>query len=124
MTTWADPLDSEHALDGSTGGPALTGDPVADCQQYQQLSGKPAIVDPVAFTAARRSSSSPVGRRRPMARRSYPIPLTGRPRFGLDAALGDWVDGGRSQCFTKANAVPYMEDEIAPPGPGPGGPPR
>ena len=114
MATWREPLGSDDALD-STGGPALTGDPVADCQRYQQEAGQPQIADAVAFT---RNGSVFVTPREQ-------VPADGRPLVAdpvleadrasairLDAALEDWVDGGRSRCFTKTDAVPYLTAEI------------
>jgi hypothetical protein len=38
--------------DLTSGGPPLTGDPVADCARYQELAGLPPIEDPVAFRDA------------------------------------------------------------------------
>jgi hypothetical protein len=112
MTTWQDPNGTTEQLD-STGGPPLTGDPVADCQRYQQLSGRPEIADPVAFTRGGYIYVVPRGQ----------VPADGRPLVAsaadtaaamrLDAALGDWVDGGSSRCFTRETAVPYMQSEIA-----------
>jgi hypothetical protein len=112
MTTWQDPSDSDEPLD-STGGPALTGDPVADCQRYQQLSGRPEINDPVAFT---RNGYVYVAPRDQVP--SDGTPLTAATAdtaaaMRLDAALQDWVDGGNSRCFTSTTAVPYMKAEIA-----------
>lgn len=113
MTTWQDPADSEHALDGSTGGPPLTGDPVADCQRYQQLSGKPAIADPVAFTRGGRVFVVPRGQVPAEAQPVTNDPADVAAGLRLDAALDDWVDGGHSRCFDRTTAVPYMKAEIA-----------
>ncbi len=50
MTTWVDPTTEAWDPALVTGGPAITGDPVADCQEYQALSGREPIADAVAFT--------------------------------------------------------------------------
>lgn len=112
MATWTDPLTTDGAPTW-TGGPALTGDPVADCQRYQELAGKPRISDPVAFT---RNGSVFVAPR-------AEVPADGRLLAGsdaerakeirLDASVTDWVDGGSSRCFTKADAVPFMQSQLA-----------
>jgi hypothetical protein len=112
MTTWQDPSDSDEPLD-STGGPALTGDPVADCQRYQKLSGRPEINDPVAFT---RNGYVYVAPRDQVPSDGTPLtpgPADTAAAMRLDAALQDWVDGGNSRCFTTKTAVPYMKAEIA-----------
>ncbi|GAB3435447.1 hypothetical protein GCM10027517_04610 [Phycicoccus ginsengisoli] len=115
MTRWQDP--GRPGLD-ATGGPTLSGDPVADCQRYQQLSGRPEIPDPVAFTRGGSTSVfvAPHGQ----------VPADGTPvatsaagqadaagALRLDAGLGDWVDGGASRCFTRENAPAYLKGEIA-----------
>ena len=112
MTKWADPLESEHALDGSTGGPPLTGDPVADCQRYQQLSGEPAIVDPVAFTRGGQVFVVPRGQTPTDGEAIVADPADRAAAIRLDAAFDDWVDGGHSRCFDRTTAVPYMKSEI------------
>ncbi|GIG41423.1 hypothetical protein [Cellulomonas phragmiteti] len=43
LSRWDAPEDER------SGGPMLTGDPVADCQRYQELTGLPPIEDAVAF---------------------------------------------------------------------------
>lgn len=111
MSTWRDPLGGDDPLD-ATGGPPLTWDPVADCQRYQQLSGRPEIADAVAFTRKGLTFVTP----------REQVPADGQvlvadhadraAAIRLDAALDDWVDGGHSRCFTMATAVPYMNSEL------------
>ena len=111
MTTWQDPLEGDGVLD-ATGGPPLTGDPVADCQRYQQLSGKPPIVDPVAFE---RDGAVFVTPREQAPKDGRDLETTAAERAAgmrLDAALDDWVDGGRSRCYDRATAVPFMQAQI------------
>lgn len=112
MTRWKDPNGTTDRLD-STGGPPLTGDPVADCQRYQHLSGRPQIADPVAFT---RNGYVYVVPRAEVPADGVPVARTESDTakvMRLDAALEDWVDGGNSRCFTKDTAVPYMRSQIA-----------
>ena len=115
MARWQDP-DRPGA--DTTGGPALSGDPVADCQRYQQLSGRPEIADPVAFTRGG-SASVYVAPRDQVPADGTPVASGGTVAadtagaLRLDAALGDWVDGGSSRCFTRTDAPAYMEQEIA-----------
>jgi hypothetical protein len=111
MTTWQDPLDNDGPQD-STGGPELTGDPVSDCQRYQQLSGKPQIADAAAFTRFGGLYVAPRGQVPADGQLLVPDPAERSATIRLEAALEDWVDGGNSKCFNAAEAVPYMQSEI------------
>jgi hypothetical protein len=111
MTTWQDPLDNDGPQD-STGGPELTGDPVSDCQRYQQLSGKPQIADAAAFTRFGGLYVAPRGQVPADGQLLVPDPAERSATIRLEAALEDWVDGGNSKCFNAAEAVPYLQSEI------------
>lgn len=114
MTTWDDPLDGDSGT--STGGPALTTDPVADCQRYQELTGGEPITDPVAFTYNGQTFVAPRG--------EVPADLVGvavqapaapdaEARMRLENSLEDAVDGGRSTCFDLEEGLAFAEAEIA-----------
>ncbi len=109
LTTWHDPGASD--LD-ATGGPALTGDPIADCQRYQQEEGRPAIADPVAIEWHGRTVVAPRGE---IPAGSDPLPAAtsadARTRE-LRASLGDYVDGGSARCFTAATGKTFADKEI------------
>lgn len=104
MTTWVDPLTTENAP--STGGPALTTDPVADCQRYQRESGNPRSPTPLPSAETVRSSSS-LGIRCPPTGIPWGRPLpTRRPPWscGLRSVTGSMV--GRVDVTTAPPAPP------------------
>jgi hypothetical protein len=90
----------------------FTGDPVADCQRYEQLAGRPAINDPVAF---RRYGELVVGPRSEVPKdvtvlaAATPVETATRE---LAASLTDWVDGGRSRCLTRSQAIAFANAEL------------
>lgn len=114
LSRWVDPLTADEGefAQAATGGPPITGDPVADCQEYQQMTGRPAIPDAVAFTyngdAIYVTPKSDV----PAAGVALP-PTTGGPAFELRHSFSDLVDGGNSRCFTAAEALAFAKAEVA-----------
>jgi len=108
VTRWDAPREE------ASGGPWITGDAVADCAQYQELSGLPPIEDAVAF----RIAGDPAHYVAPRAEApseaelvdSDPQQLAVRE---LDSSMRDWVDGGRAQCLDEADAVAWAESELA-----------
>ena len=98
MSTYVDPATND--LRETTGGPPITSDPIADCQQYQQLSGREPIRNPVAITRddmtivapADEIPSAAVAAQRPTDREEA--------MTRLQQSLDDYVDGGLSRCFT------------------------
>lgn len=111
MTTWVDPLTS--GADESTGGPALTSDPVADCQLYQRESGRPQIADAVAFTRGGQVFVAPRDEVPTGGVLLAPAPANAAAAMELQASLGDWVDGGESGCYTRASGPAYIRSELA-----------
>lgn len=94
---------------GAVGGPFLTGDPVADCASYVELTGHPTIVDPVAFWSNHTVWVAPAAQVPDDAERqddwSQQVALR-----ELDATLNDCV---RSQCTPVEEAVPTVEWIVA-----------
>jgi hypothetical protein len=110
MMTWQDPAGEQGTA--TSGGPALTADPVADCQRYQALSGKPPIKDPVAFAHNGRVFVAP-RQELPADGRVQAAPsLEDARSMELDAGLEDWVDGGNSRCFSRSSAQAFMDSEL------------
>lgn len=109
MTAWQDP---ESPGSESTGGPALTGDPVEDCQRYQQLSGKPPIDDAVAFTWNGLTVVAPRDQVPSEGREITAAPADTAVGVAVARVLDDQVDGGRSRCHTAETAVPYVQGEL------------
>lgn len=114
QSRWVDPLtaDEDDYAEATTGGPPITGDPVADCQQYQELTGRPDIRDAVAFTyngdAIYVTPASDV----PPDAVELP-PFEAGPAFELKHSFSDMVDGGNSRCFNAAEALAFAKAEIA-----------
>lgn len=109
-TQWAD--QTKEILD-STGGPALTGNPVADCQRYQTLSGRPPIEDPVAFRLG--SPEIFVAPRSQVPADSTMLPAA-TPRDDalseLEASTSDMVDGLGSRCLSGDEALVFAHSEL------------
>lgn len=111
---WVDPLTADEGefAQAATGGPPITGDPVADCQEYQQLTGRPAIPDAVAFTYNGEAIYVTPRSEVPAAGVALP-PTSGGPAFELKNAFSDMVDGGNSRCFTADEATAFAKAEVA-----------
>lgn len=96
----------------STGGPALTGDPVADCQHYNELEGLEPITDPVGFRSEGLLFVAP--------RSDVPAGATllasptaeDEGRRELEASLNDMVDGLRFGCPTVEQASAFVDSEL------------
>lgn len=112
LTTWEDPLDGQPT---ASGGPALSADPVADCQEYQRLTDGAPISDPVAFSYNGQTFVTP--------RQQVPdlegVSILSAPTIEddkllrLSNSLEDVVDGGRSRCFTTDEAgVAFAKAEL------------
>lgn len=97
---------------GAVGGPFLTGDPVADCASYVELTGHPTIVDPVAFWSNYTVWVAPAAQVPDDAERQDDWSQEVAVRE-LDATLNDWVDGVRSTCTPVEEAVPTVEGVLA-----------
>lgn len=103
-----------HVPDGTQredqyGGSQLTDDPIADCDTYAELTGKPRIVDPVATTY---QNSLVVGPRQGMP--ADAVPITDLPKVReLERSLEDYVDGGLSRCFDTASGEQFVRAELA-----------
>jgi hypothetical protein len=112
---WTDPTTADtDALDqASSGGPALTGDPVADCQRYQKLTGRPPITDPVAFFYNSFVFVTPRSQVPASAALFLQSAKLGAARRELEASLGDWVDGAMSRCFSEAETTAFARHELA-----------
>lgn len=99
--------------DLTSGGPALTGDPVADCARYQDLAGLPPIDDPVAF----RDSWHPVvvvPRDQVPAGAELLTPASGADLAAqeLEASVYDLVDGPATGCPDAATAAAAAQAEL------------
>ena len=96
----------------STGGPPLTGDPVADCQHYNDLEGVDPIADPVAFRFENMLFVAPRGDV-PEGSSLLAAPTAqDEARRELQASLHDLVDGLRAQCFTADEASAFVTGEL------------
>lgn len=114
QSRWVDPLtaDEEDFAAATTGGPPITGDPVADCQQYQELTGRPAIRDAVAFTY--NGDAMYVTPRSDVPADGVEVPpFEAGSAFELKHSFSDMVDGGRSRCFSPAEATAFAKAEVA-----------
>ncbi|GEM_PF-1472185 len=85
--------------DLTSGGPSLTGDPIADCVTYQDLAGLPPIPDPVAFADAWHPvvvvPRDQVPEGATVLATASPADLAARE---LEASLHDLVDGPDATC--------------------------
>ncbi len=99
--------------DLTSGGPALTGDPVADCARYQELAGLPPIEDPVAF----RDDWFPVvvvpRDQVPADAELLDVATPGDlAAQELQASLHDSVDGPATGCLDPATATAAAQAEL------------
>jgi hypothetical protein len=110
-TQWAD--QTQEILD-NTGGPPLTGNPVADCQRYQAQSGRPPIQDPVAF---RRSNPEIYVLPRSQVPADSTVLPAATPRdealSELQSSTDDLVDGLGSRCLSGEEARVFAHSELA-----------
>ncbi|KGN39580.1 hypothetical protein [Knoellia subterranea] len=111
LSVWVDP-QSPDAAKGSTGGPELSADPIADCQKYQEMAGKPPIADPVAFTHGGMTYVTPKKAVPPSADPAPTVKPNADAPTILRATLGDYVDGGNSRCFTGEEASEFVAKEM------------
>ncbi|PFG33028.1 hypothetical protein [Sanguibacter antarcticus] len=113
LSEWANPNEVSWDEEGiATGGPALTSDPVADCQQYQELSERPPVDDPVAFRW--HSPSVYVAPRAQVpadATLLVPDPEAG-PVFELTLSIFDLVDGLGARCLGTDETVLAARAEL------------
>ena len=111
VSTWTDPTSS--APSNATGGPPITDDPVADCQQYQQLAGRPPINDPVALDyGGGLIVVAPAAQVPADAPRADPPSARTEALTRLEHSLEDYVDGGKSRCFdSTAEAMAWARAE-------------
>lgn len=105
LTQWGAPEEER------SGGSVLTGDVVADCQQYQALTGLPVIEDPVAFRFEGVLYVTPRGEV-PDGARLEPVDPQALALHELETSLGDWVDGLGAQCLDEAGAVAAARAEL------------
>lgn len=105
LTQWDSP-ETERS-----GGPLLTGDPIADCEEYQALTGLPAIADPVAFRVDGRLIVGPRGEV-PAGATLEPVDPDSLALRELEASLRDEVDGLGSQCLDEQAAVVAARAEL------------
>lgn len=108
LTEWPE----ESFAEGS-GGVPLTGDDIADCQRYQELTGGPYIEDPMVI---RRGDMRIVAPRDQVPAEYLALEVlsddTAAVIRELTASMGDWIDGGRSQCFTAETASAFVAGEL------------
>lgn len=109
MTSWSAPGDAAHAAE-QYGGVPLTTDPIADCDHYADLTGKPRIIDPVAV---RWQDWQVVGPRAGMPVEAVPITQREDPRiFELENSFDDYVDGGLSTCLDETTGSQLAHSEL------------
>ncbi|VTR76131.1 hypothetical protein [Cellulomonas hominis] len=97
----------------SSGGPVLTGDPVADCAHYQELVGLPPIPDPVAFRDAWHPVVvAPADQVPPDATLLPGSTPQDRAVRELEATFHDYVDGVSSTCATPDEAIAAAQAEL------------
>lgn len=112
LTEWADPHRVNlEAAGRATGGPPLTGDPVADCQQYQALSGLPPIDDPVAFHWGPSTYVAPRSQVPADATLLEPEVDAG-PVHELSLSTDDYIGGLGARCLSTDDAVTAAQAEL------------
>ncbi|MGV8967784.1 MAG: hypothetical protein ACOH2F_16080 [Cellulomonas sp.] len=112
LTHWAGINDG---FADSTGGPPLTADSVADCQQYQALSGRPPIDDPVAFRVGAvdpRIFVAPQDQVPAGATLLLAVTPRDEALFELDASAVDMIDGLGSRCLAGDEANVFAQAEL------------
>lgn len=114
LTEWNDPNRVDvGATDRTTEGPPLTGDPVADCQQYQALSGRPPIDDPVAFLWGGQRLTYVAPRSQAPADATLLQPdVDAGATHELHLSLDDWIGGLGARCFSTDDAVTAAQTEL------------
>lgn len=112
LTEWADPNRVDIEADGrATGGPPLTGDPVADCQEYQALSGRPLIDDPVAFHWGPSTYVAPRSQAPADATLLAPRVDAGA-EHELSLSIDDYIGGLGARCLSTGDAVTAAQAEL------------
>lgn len=130
VTSWHAP--DVDRRDDQYGGPELSTDPIADCERYAELTGKPRIVDPIAV---RWDGARVVGPREGRPADAVPIaewqPPTESPsssttppapprdvvrdqakEMELTSSLEDRVDGGNSRCWDADTGTAFAQAEL------------
>ena len=113
LSAWADP--NQVSLDEAgiaTGGAALSGDPVADCQHYQELSGRPPIDDPVAFQWDGPSVYVAPRAQVPPDVTLLVLQADAGPVHELSLSLDDLVGGLGASCLSTDDAVVDAQAEL------------
>lgn len=99
--------------DLTSGGPALTGDPVADCARYQELAGLPPIEDPVAFRDAWHPVVVVPRDRVPADAELLEVATAADlAAHELEASLHDPVDGPVAACLDATTAAAAAQAEL------------
>lgn len=111
MSRWVDPSTPAALEADVTGGSVLTGDPVADCQTYQELSGLPPIDDAVAFEHQGMTFVAPRSEVPDGSVVAEPAADSAQV-FELWTSLHDSVDGMRAQCLSSEDAVVAAQAEL------------
>ncbi|WP_309133355.1 hypothetical protein [Cellulomonas sp.] len=107
MARWDAPADER------SGGPWLSGDAVADCRRYQELTGLPPIEQPVAFHVADDPATYVAPRDEvPQGATLVAADPQDLARQELEGSLGDLVDGLGAQCLDEAGAVAAAHAEL------------
>lgn len=109
VTRWADP--TTEVLDG-TGGSALSGDPVADCQEYQAQSGRPPIDDGVAFLYGSAQIYVAPRDQVPAGATVLTHSAQDEAEYELWESVYDLVDGLGASCLSGDDAVVAAQDEL------------
>lgn len=113
LSEWVDPTrESADELGVATGGPPITGDPVADCQQYQELSDRPPIDDPVAFRWNSPSVYVAPRSQVPADAEMLEPDVDNGPVHELWLSVNDFVAGLGAQCLDEDGAVAAAQAEL------------
>ena len=115
LTESADPTRVDVDATGlATGGPHLTGDPVADCQEYQELSGRPPIEDPVAFRWGEPLANVYVAPRAQVPEGATLLAprIDADPVHELSLSVDDLVGGLGARCLSADDAVVAAQAEL------------
>jgi len=109
VSEWADPTTT--VLE-STGGPWLTGDPIADCQRYQQLNDLPLLEDPVAFRYGTPQVYVAPRNQVPADADVLASGIEDAAVFELYQSVWDTVSGLGAQCYDAAEAPIAAQAEL------------
>lgn len=113
VSEWFDPTrESPEDIGITTGGPALTGDPVADCQHYQELSDRPPITDPVAFRWDSPSVYVAPRAQVPPGAELLEPDVDDGPVHELWLSVNDFVAGIGARCMEERDAVAAVRAEL------------